>query len=450
MESNQNFKKDASKGISRRRFLGNSALFMSGAVLSPFAVHAHKRLGLTDTLRIALIGSGSRGTGAALNALRADENVELVAIADVFRDMVDRSYDHLSANEHIKNQVNVPEQNKLVGLEAYKEAIDLADVVILATPPAFRPLHFETAVRAGKHVFMEKPLSTDAPGGRRILAAGKEAESKGLSVVVGLQNRYALRHQAFKEQIEAGVIGDITSMTCNYMIGGLQQADRQPGQTEMEYQLRNWRYFEWLWGGSPAGLTIHYEDLVHMIKGSYPVRAFGTGGKAEMRSAGSGDIFDHYYIEYEYADGSRFHSRTRHINGCWMDRSISIQGTGGSGNIAAWRDSEIIGLDNQVIWHYDDTNDPNPFQTEHDLFFESIRSGKPMNDTEWAGMSNMTSIMGRMAVQSGQQIEWDQAFNSDLVLVPDHLTFDSDPHAMPDENGHYHVITPGSDRSRVL
>src|SRR5690625_324165 len=450
MKSNHNLRMKASDMISRRRFLGSSALFIGGAVLTPFAGHASKRSGITDTLKIALIGSGSRGTGAALNALRADDNVELVAIADVFRDMVERSYDHLAGNERVSNRVNVPEQNKLVGLAAYKAAIDLADVVILAPPPSIRPWHFETAVNAGKPVFMEKPLSSDAPGGRRILAAGKVAESKGLSVVVGLQNRYADRHIKFKEQIDAGIIGDLTSMTCNYMIGGIQQTDREPGQTEMEYQLRNWRYFEWLWGGSPAGLTIHYEDLVHMMKGSYPVRAFGTGGRAGARGPEFGDIYDHYYIEYEYEDGSRFHSRTRHINGCWVDRSISVQGTEGAGNIAAWRDSEFRDLNNEVIWHYDDTNDPNPFQTEHDIFFESIRSGQPVNDTEWAGMSNMTSIMGRMAVQSGQQIEWDQAFNSDLVLVPDHLTFDSDPHAMPDENGNYHIIVPGSDRDRVL
>lgn len=437
-------------GISRRKFIGSSsAIFGGGVLLSSLPIGASAYVAGSDVLKVALVGSGSRGTGAVVNALRADNATELVAIADIFREKVDNCYNLLMANDSISNRVNVTEENRLVGLNAYEKAIEMADVVILATPPAFRPLHFETAVNAGKHVFMEKPLSTDAPGARRILSSGREAEKKGLCVVVGLQNRYSVRIHKFKEMIDNGIIGKITSMSCNYLIGGVSLVARQPGDSELVYQLRNWRYFEWLWGGSPAGLTIHYEDIHHWLKGSYPVRAFGLGGRSALSGLEHGDTFDNHYIEYEYEDGIRLHSRTRTIRGCWSDRRIVIGGSKGEGTIHGWRDSEIRDLQGNTLWQYDDSDDPSPFQIEHDEFFKAIRTGNLINDTEWAGMSNMTCMMGRMAVQSGQLIEWDDAYQSDLVLVPDDLNYDSEPPTKPMADGTYPVHIPGSG-SKVL
>ncbi len=433
-----------SSGISRRKFIGSSSAVIGGALLGSLPVGASAYVAGRDVLKVVLIGSGARGTGAAVNALRADESVELVAIADIFKDKVDNCYNILMSNNAINQRVKVPEENRFIGLDSYKKAIKLADVVLLVTPPAFRPLHFETAINEGKHVFMEKPLSTDAPGARRILASGKEADRKGLCVVVGLQNRYSVRMNKFKDMVDGGALGQITSMSCNYLIGGVTQIPRQQGDSELEYQLRNWRHFEWLWGGSPAGLTIHYEDIHHWLKGSYPVRAFGLGGRSALSGPEHGDIFDNHYIEYEYEDGTRLHSRTRTIRGCWSDRRIVIGGTGGEGTVHGWRDSQIKDLQGRTIWNYDDTDDPSPFQIEHDVFFKAIRSGQHINDTEWAGMSNMTSILGRMTVQSGQQIEWEDAFNSELVLVPDDLTFDSQPPVLPKEDGSYPVHVPGS------
>ena len=237
----------------------------------------------------------------------------------------------------------------------------------------------------------------------------------------------------------------MTSMSCKYLIAGITEIPRKEGDTEMEYQLRNWRMFEWLWGGSPAGLTIHFEDIAHWAKGSFPVRAFGTGGRMALNGPEQGNIYDHYYIEYEYEDGTRLHSRTRHIQNCWTNRGIEFHGSAGSVNLPAWGDVEIKDLKGETLWSHNDSGDPNPYETEHEHFFKAIRSGKPVNDTEWSAKSTMSSIMGRMAVQSGKLVEWDKALNSDLVLVPDDLTFNSTPPVVPMENGHYPVPVPGGD-----
>lgn len=435
--------------ITRRTFIGSSAAIMGGALFAPLSVSRSAYAAGSDTLKLALIGSGSRGTGAAVNALLADPGTELVAIADVFEEMVTSSYENLMRMERVKDRVNVPDEHKFVGLDAYKKATVLADVVILASPPAFRPLHFEEAVNNGKHVFMEKPLATDAPGVRRILESGKVAEQKGLSVVVGLQYRYSQRFRQIINEIHTGRIGDITSMACNYLLGGIRQLERKPGDTEMEYQLRNWRFFEWLWGGSPAGLTIHFEDVAHWAKGSFPVRAFGTGGRAALEGPEQGDIYDHYYIDYEYEDGTRLHSRTRHIQGTWASRFVEFTGSKGIVHVPPFGEVDFKNLKGETLWNHNEDDDPHPFQVEHDEFFKAIRNNTPLNDTEYSALSTMASIMGRMAVHSGNLVEWEEAFQSDLVLVPDDLAFDSDPPVMPKEDGSYHVPVPG-DRTRVL
>lgn len=441
--------KDKNSSISRRSFLGSSAALVGGALLSPLAGGANAYGAPKDKLKLALVGSGSRGAGAVVDALQADENVELVAMTDVFEEILDKSYENLMRVDSIKDRIKVPDEHKFVGLDSYMDAIELADVVILATPPAFRPLHFEAAVNAGKHVFMEKPLATDAPGVRRVLAAGELAEDKGLSVVVGLQYRYSRRFRKLVEKINSGEIGDITSMTCNYLLAGVKEVAREPGDSELAYQLRNWRQFEWLWGGSPAGLTIHFEDIAHWAKGSFPVRAFGTGGRSALEGPTQGNIYDHYYIDYEYEDGTRLHSRTRHIQGCWTNRSFSLQGSTGVADASGGGGPEIQSLKGETLWSYDDTGDPNPYQTEHEELYKAIRAGDPVNDTEWGAKSTMTSIMGRMAVQSGDLVEWDDALNSDVVLVPDDLSYDSEPPVVPGEDGNYPVPTPG-DKTKII
>lgn len=436
--------KNEKRGISRRKFLGSSAALLSGALVSPLPVSASAHVKGSDTLKIALIGCGARGAGAVRDAIQTEGPVELVAMADVFRDQIDRSYDNLKRVDHIKDHIKVPEENKFVGLDSYKDAIGLADVVILASPPAFRPFHFEAAVRAGKHVFMEKPLASDAPGVRKILAAGEMADQNDLKVIVGLQNRYGNPQNELIRRIKEGDIGDLTSARCQYLISGITLIPRERDQTEMEYQLRNWRHFCWLWAGSPAALTIHMTDIVNWAKDSHPVRAFGTGGRSVFRGPERGDIFDNFYIEFEYSDGIRLHSVTRHFESGWNNRGCYFQGTEGTANYTAGQNTDIKNLKGEVVWRHQDQNDPSPFQVEHDVLFAAIREGKPHNDTKWGANSTMTDIMGRMAVHSGQMIEWDEALNSDVVLVPENLSFDSQPPALPKEDGSYPIPVPGT------
>lgn len=425
--------------ISRRKFLRNSATVAGGAFASTLPGRSDARHAVSDTITVALVGCGGRGTGAVTQALRTEGPVELVAMADAFRDKLDESYQNLMEIEDVKGSVNVPEDRKYVGFNAYREAIADADVTILATPPAFRPFHFEAAVQAGKHVFMEKPMACDAPGVRRIMGTGKLADRKGLTVVGGLQFRYDRGYQELVSRINDGAIGDIVSAKVNYLIGDVSLHERRPGESELEFQMRNWHHFTWLWAGAPAGLTIHYTDIINWVKESYPVRAQANGGRTLGKGAEHGDVFDNFYIEYTYADGTTLHSQTRHVNNCWISTGEKFQGTGGT----ASRRSGIKDLEGNTRWGGPSEDNPNPYQIEHDVLFESVRTGEPVNDTDRCARSTMTAILGRMAAHSGKVVEWDAALNSDVKLVPENMTFDSKPPVQPDANGHYPIPVPG-------
>ena len=424
----------------RRNFLKDSATLIGGALLGsalPFDTNAWTLN--TDPIKIALIGCGSRGAGAVVNALSSKANVILVAMADVFRDKLDAAYDNLLEIETIKDAVKVPEQNKFVGFDAYEKAIALADVVLLVTPAAFRPLHFEAAIKANRHVFMEKPLASDAPGIRKILATGELATKKNLKVVVGLQNRYDPGYIEMVKKLQEGTIGKIISCTDYYLIGPIKQVLRKPGQSELEYQMRNWRYFNWLWAGSPAGLQIHNTDIVNWVKNSYPVRAQGLGGRSSLTGPAKGDIFDHFFIEYEYADGTKLNSQIRHIAGTWNKGGACFYGAKGTASLQ----DGIKDNNGKLIWQNTYTDAESAYQIEHDLLFKAIRNNTPLNDTEWAAKSTMTTLLGRMAVHSGKMLEWDEAINSSFALAPEKFTWDTEAPVLPDKDGNYPVAVPG-------
>ena len=423
---------------SRREFIRNSSLLASGVMVSGFpAIRTNKEA----MLKIALIGSGARGAGAAAQALKTSKNVKLVAMADAFRDRLDSSYASLMKAPGIQDQIEVPEQHKFTGFDAYQKAIELADVVLLATPAPFRPAHFRFAVEMGKHCFLEKPLASDSPGIRHILETGKLAASKGLNVVVGLQNRYDPAYQEMVKRIQDGMIGDLVNASCYYNVGRVNLVPRQEGWTEMEYQVRNWRYFNWLWAGSPAGLQIHNDDVVNWVKEGTPVKVVGNGGRAALAGPEHGDIYDHFFNEYEYADGFKLNSQIRHINGCWNRGGSFFYGTKGMGGLKeGFKDYK-----GNLIWKYSGKQE-NPYQIEHNELFAAIRGGKYINDTEWGAKSTMSAIMGRMAAHSGQLIEWETALSSNESIMPPKLAWDANPLVMPNEKGEYHVPVPGVDK----
>lgn len=423
----------------RREFIKKgSAAIAGGTVLTTLPSHLGAYVSGTDQIRVGLIGCGNRGAGAAVQALQATKSAKLVAMGDTFRDRLDKSYSAILDNVDA-SQVDVPEKNKFVGFDAYKKVIELSDAVLLVTPPPFRPIHFEAAVMADKHVFMEKPLAVDVPGYHKIMEVSKLADQKNLTVVVGLQNRYKLAYQLLLEQIQGGIIGDIASLSVYYCVGAPVIHERKPGQTEMEYQMRNWRYFTWLWGGQLAGQSIHPMDVMNWLMDDYPVVAKGLGGRQVFSGPDQGNTYDHHFVEFEYPNGIKLNVQSLNMNNCWRRIGWDIRCASGSAD----EKPRIYDRAKNIVWRHDDRDDPNPYQVEHDVFFDCITNNKPRNDTEWGAKSTLTTIMGRMAMQSGQILTMDEVLNSKRSILPSQFTWDADMPDVPDETGNYPVPMPG-------
>lgn len=433
----------------RREFLKASGLLTGSALLTslPFGLQAGGfHHSVDDTIKVALIGCGGRGSGAAAQALNTKQNVKLVAMADAFRDRLDEAYSNLSKRRDAAQKVDVPEDRKFVGFDAYKQAIALADVVILATPPGFRPMHFEEAVRQNKHIFMEKPVATDAPGVRKVLAAAEEAKKKKLNVVVGLQRHYQYNYREMIKRIHDGALGDIVGGSVYWVSGGVWVKPRQPNQTEMEHQMRNWYYFNWLCGDHINEQHIHNIDVANWVKQGYPVSAQGTGGRQVRTGKEYGEIFDHHIVDFVYADGTTINSQCRHYEGTYS--KVDEQFVGTKGKVDSFgRNSALKKYNGQAIYtHPNDAKkpDPNPYQVEHDELFEAIAKGMyKFADAENGAKSTMTSIMGRMATYSGKMVTWDEAINSQINLFPDKLAWDAMPKLLPNADGFYPVAVPG-------
>jgi myo-inositol 2-dehydrogenase / D-chiro-inositol 1-dehydrogenase len=425
--------------MTRRNFLQSTSLAAGGLALGGLsterAVHAQG----SDTIKIALIGCGGRGSGAAAQALSTQGNVKLVAMADAFRDRLDNSFKDISKQHEEK--VNVPEEHKFVGFDAYKDAIKLADVVILATPPGFRSIHFEEAVKQGKNIFMEKPVAVDGPGVKRVLDAAEEAKKKNLKVGVGLQRHHQTGYIEAMKRIHGGGIGDIVAARAYWNDGGVWVKERIPGETEMQYQMRNWYYFVWLCGDHIVEQHIHNLDVINWAKNGYPVRCHGMGGRQVRTGKQYGEIFDHHAVEYEYEDGSRLFSQCRHIRGCLSDVSEHLIGTKGKADL---RDGEWQVGGSNHYFQRGNVRGNAPYQQEHDDLFAAIRNDKPYNEAFNGAMSSLTAIMGRLATYSGKMIEREEVLKSDVALVPDKYSWDGNPPTRPDENGFYPIPIPGA------
>lgn len=429
---------------SRRDFVKGSSLLAGGILAAPLLSSANFFSGSDDTIKIAVVGCGGRGTGAAMQALSSKQNVKIVAMADAFKDNLDNC--HKSLTEEINNSIgalakrlDVPEERRFTGFDGYQKAIALADVVILATPPGFRPIHFAEAIKQGKHVFMEKPVATDPAGIQSVLATAAIAKQKKLNVVVGLQRHYQNSYRELYKRKD--LIGDITSAQAWWDNDGVWVRPRKYNQTEIEYQMRNWYYFNWLCGDHITEQHIHNIDVINWFKGSYPVKAQGMGGREVRKGKEFGEIFDHHYVEFQYADGSILNSQCRHIKGTMSKVDEQIIGTKGS---IFCGDANIKDRTGKVLYQYDKTKENNPYQTEHDELFEAIAKREyKFADAENGAKSTMTSILGRMATYSGQVIEWDKALNSGLSLAPSSFTWDTKPLSLPDADGFYAVAVPG-------
>lgn len=409
----------------RRRFLQIAGLTAAVGVIgnnSASGSEPFSKSNNTNTIKVGLIGCGGRGTGAAIQALRADKNVVITSLGDVFEDRLEEAYNALTTTYPKKVKINV--DDKYIGFNAYQKVVDSGvDVVLLATPPAFRPDHLAYAVNAGKHVFCEKPVAVDAPGVRKVLAAAKQAKDKKLSLVSGFCFRYDYANRALFSKVIDGEIGEIKTVTTFRYGGELSDQQSPVDETGIAYQIRNWYYQNWLSGDMLVEQAVHSIDMMSWaMNGRLPVKAIGTGGRQVRVAKKFGNIYDHFAIEYEYENGAKGFHFCRQQSGTASRNTVEVAGTMGDAKVTIGREHIITGAN---PWHYTGEKN-NMYQTQHDVLFASIRSGKPINDGEWMANSTMIGIMGTIAAYTGQEITWEQAFNSEHSIGPKIEDYDWD------------------------
>ncbi len=429
----------------RRDFVRQTSMVAGGLVALPIISGANYFAGSNDVIKVALVGCGGRGTGAAVQALSTKQNVQLVAMADAFKDRLDKSYNNVTEalkESGLEKRVQVKEENKFVGFDAFQKAIPMADVVILATPPGFRPIHFEEAIKQNKHVFMEKPVATDPAGIQRVLATALEAKRKKLNVVVGLQRRYQNSYLELMKRVKDGAIGDLVSAQAWWNNDGVWVNPRKPGMTEMEYQMRNWYYFNWLCGDHITEQHIHNIDVINWAMEDYPAVAQGMGGREVRKGKDYGEIFDHHFVEFQYPNGVVLNSQCRHQKGTMSKVDELLMGSKGK---VFFGDARITDLKGNTVYQFDKkTKENQPYQAEHDVLFDAIAKGQyKFWDAERGAKSTMTSILGRMATYSGQKVAWENAINSGINIHPAKYAWDAVMPNMPDVNGLYAVAVPG-------
>lgn len=401
---------------SRREFVKktSSALVATGLGFNILSSQNRSFTPNSETLRVGLIGCGGRGTGAAYQATMAEDNVIVTAMADIFRDRLDSSYDNLM-NEN-PEKIQVDEDHKFVGFDGYKKVLESdVDVVILTTPPSFRPGHLEASIAAGKHIFCEKPVAVDAPGIRRVIASAKEAKEKGLALMSG----FCWRHDSPKvdtyNRLLDGAIGDIHTIYNTYNTGALWFHERKPEWSDLEFSLRNWLYYNWMSGDHIAEQAVHSLDLMSWAMGDQmPVSASGTGGRQSRTEEKYGNVYDHFAIVYEYGDGRRGYHFSRQQKGCSRAYGVDMMGNAGRCEIDVSRKHRII---NNSQWDWEGER-KNMYQNEHDTLFASIRKGEPFNDGITMAHSTMLAIWGRMVAYTGKTLTWDEAINSESILGP--------------------------------
>jgi predicted dehydrogenase len=419
----------------RRAFLQSSSLILGTAALGRPAAPRD------EVLHVALIGCGGRGTGAAAQALATAGEVRLVSVADAFQDRIDTCLAELE--KAVPGRLAVPPERRFVGFDAYRGALDCdVDVAILATPPGFRPQHFAYAIEKGRHLFVEKPLAVDGPGVRSVLESARRAREKGLKIGVGLQRRHENRYVETVRRIREGALGDLLYYRCYWNSGGVWVHPRVPGSSEMEYQMRNWYYFNWLSGDHIVEQHIHNIDVCNWIQGGHPVEAQGQGGRQVRTGPEYGEIYDHHAVEFRYQGGARAFSQCRHIENTWSSVSEHAHGTLGSADVGAG----VLRPHGREPWLYEG-EDNDPYQSEHDELFRAIRQDLPHDESQHGAESTLTAILGRMASYSGRVVTWEEALGSELALAPSAWSFEGTPPSLPDADGRYPIPIPGVSRA---
>ena len=409
----------AGQGVDRRDFVRTAAVLGTLPLVTP--VWGSTRA--DDRLKVGLVGCGGRGTGAAANAMAADDGVVIWAMADVFPDRIERSITQLEENAD-ETRVLVAPERRFVGFDAVDQLLATdVDVVILATPPGFRPLQLEKAVAAGKHVFTEKPMAVDVPGAKRAMAAAKAAKDKNLAMVSGFCWRYSKPEQAIYGRINDGDLGDIYAGHSTYHSGPLGTQARKADWNDMEFQLKNWWHFNWLAGDIIVEQACHSVDKLNWAKNNEtPVKCVSLGGRGNREGEERGDVFDHFTAIYEYADGSRNILTCRQQANCSNDNTDWVAGSKGLGFINGWAPTRtrLEYNDGRPTWTYKGPT-PNMYEVEHQHLFSAIRDGEPVNDGDFMMQSTLMSIMGRDAAYTGQTLTWDDLMKSEQVLGPSDL-----------------------------
>ncbi len=413
---------DPHQGITRRRFVKRTTAAAAGLSVGLMASGNFAYAAGSDTLRIGLIGCGNRGTGAANDCVRSAPGIELVAMGDLFEDRLDQSRKILE--EELSKEggtaYRVDDDHAFVGFDAYKRVIESdVDVVLLATPPAFRPQHLRAAIEAGKHVFMEKPVAVDPAGVRSVIESARLAEQKGLAIVAGTQRRHDPAYREAMRRIHDGAIGEVVAGQVYWNQGGLWKYDRKPGMSDAEWQIRNWLYFTWLSGDHIVEQHIHNIDVANWALRAHPVRALAVGGRQVRTDPAYGHIFDHFAVEFEYPNGARILSMCRQQDGTPRRIGEHLIGTKGTsdGHRRIRGESE---------WTYEGEN-VNPYVQEHANLIASIRAGEPLNEGRRVAESTLSAILGREAAYTGQELTWDEVMNAELSLVPSALEMGSMP-----------------------
>jgi len=419
MSDNDNV--DAGQATRRDFLKAGAAVAGTAALAGAPLVHAAD----SDVIRVGFIGCGHRGTGALSQCLKGGPNVKLVAMGDTFRDQIQSSLNLLRNEAAIRDRLDVPPERQFVGLDAYERVLPLVDVVVLTTPPGFRPIHIRAAVAAGKHLFAEKPVAVDGPGVRIVLEAFEEANRRRLSCVAGLQRRYQTGYRESMQKIHGGQLGTIVSARCNWLGGALwhRGLNRPESWSDLEYQIRNWMYFTWLSGDHIVEQHVHNLDVINWALAAHPLKAVSLGGRQARTGPQFGHIYDHFTTDFEYPGGVHVTSMCRQIVNCDNNVSETVVGTRGT-----WT-SRNFRITGEQPWIYGGSvaqqrrGDNEPYQAEHVALIESIRNGRPINDLKSAAESALTGVMGRMSAYSGREVTWERALESKQRLMPARLDF---------------------------